>query len=98
MEFKKQQSETSYIIWVTVNLANGFDRLCKIKMIGEIRQNFTETSASVGLILATALIYRVVSYSSSKGIHHRKLSRDCSVIFSLCGAKSLVSFKRMLHR
>ena len=32
------------------------DRLCKIKMIGEIRQNFTEASASVGLILATALI------------------------------------------
>ena len=31
-------------------------------MIGEIRQNFTEASASVGLILATALItkgYRV---------------------------------------
>ena len=25
-------------------------------MIGEIRQNFTEVSASVGLILATALI------------------------------------------
>ena len=25
-------------------------------MIGEIRQNFTEASASVGLILATALI------------------------------------------
>ena len=33
------------------------DRLCKIKMIGEIRQNFTEASASVGLILATALKY-----------------------------------------
>ena len=27
----------------------------KKKMIGEIRQNFTEASASVGLILATAL-------------------------------------------
>ena len=27
----------------------------KKKMIGEIRQNFTEVSASVGLILATAL-------------------------------------------
>ena len=27
-------------------------------MIGEIRQNFTEASASVGLILATALISR----------------------------------------
>ena len=26
-------------------------------MIGEIRQNFTEASASVGLILATALHY-----------------------------------------
>ena len=26
-------------------------------MIGEIRQNFTEASASVGLILATALAY-----------------------------------------
>ena len=31
------------------------DRLCKIKMIGEIRQNFTVASASVGHILATAL-------------------------------------------
>ena len=28
-------------------------------MIGEIRQNFTEASASVGLILATALQARV---------------------------------------
>ena len=28
-------------------------------MIGEIRQNFTEASASVGLILATALLLRV---------------------------------------
>ena len=28
-------------------------------MIGEIRQNFTEASASVGLILATALILNV---------------------------------------
>ena len=27
-------------------------------MIGEIRQNFTEASASVGLILATALVTR----------------------------------------
>ena len=27
----------------------------KLKMIGEIRQNFTEASASVGLLLATAL-------------------------------------------
>ena len=27
-------------------------------MIGEIRQNFTEASASVGLILATALNFR----------------------------------------
>ena len=26
-------------------------------MIGEIRQNFTEASASVGLILATALLF-----------------------------------------
>ena len=40
-------------------IARGFvlrgsdDRLCKIKMIGELRQNFTEASASVGLILAT---------------------------------------------
>ena len=28
-------------------------------MIGEIRQNFTEASASVGLILATALVYLI---------------------------------------
>ena len=28
-------------------------------MIGEIRQNFTETSASVGLILATALSFNI---------------------------------------
>ena len=29
-------------------------------MIGEIRQNFTEASASVGLILATALAYMYI--------------------------------------
>ena len=28
-------------------------------MIGEIRQNFTEASASVGLILATALVVKI---------------------------------------
>ena len=39
------------------------DRLCKIKMIGEIRQNFTEASASVGLILATALIILILYVS-----------------------------------
>ena len=36
-------------------------------MIGEIRQNFTEASASVGLILATAL-----SYLNQK--HYQKVS------------------------
>ena len=39
------------------------DRLCKIKMIGEIRQDFTEASASVGLILATALIILILYVS-----------------------------------
>ena len=34
-------------------------------MIGEIRQNFTEASASVGLILATALHSENVSCESS---------------------------------
>ena len=32
-------------------------------MIGEIRQNFTEASASVGLILATALNYKLINWS-----------------------------------
>ena len=42
------------------------DRLCKIKMIGEIRQNFTEASASVGLILATALELSRVQVTEGK--------------------------------
>ena len=45
-----------YILATKSFLRGSDDRLCKIKMIGEIRQNFTEASASVGLILATALI------------------------------------------
>ena len=36
-------------------------------MIGEIRQNFTEASASVGLILATALISDDFSEGSGRG-------------------------------
>ena len=44
-----------YILATKSFLRGSDDRLCKIKMIGEIRQNFTEASASVGLILATAL-------------------------------------------
>ena len=37
-------------------------------MIGEIRQNFTEASASVGLILATALVraQRNINWSCSR--------------------------------
>ena len=35
-------------------------------MIGEIRQNLTEASASVGLILATALVLSEKAYSSMK--------------------------------
>lgn len=41
----------------------------KLKMIGEIRQNFTEASASVGLILATALVtcmYSAFVWTSTK--------------------------------
>ena len=34
-------------------------------MIGEIRQNFTEANASVGLILATALIGAYLAWSVS---------------------------------
>ena len=45
-----------YILATKSFLRGSDDRLCKIKMIGEIRQNFTKASASVGLILATALI------------------------------------------
>ena len=45
-----------YILATKSFLRGSDDRLCKIKMIGEIRQNFTEASASVGLILATALL------------------------------------------
>ena len=44
-----------YILATKSFLRGSDDRLCKIKMIGEIRQNFTVSSASVGLILATAL-------------------------------------------
>ena len=44
-----------YILATKSFLRGSDDRLCKIKMIGEIHQNFTEASASVGLILATAL-------------------------------------------
>ena len=42
-------------------------------------------------------VYGVVFYSTSKGIHHRKLRWDYCVggIFGLCDA---VSFYRMLHR
>ena len=42
-------------------------------MIGEIRQNFTEASASVGLILATALTryYEKSSWWSKRGIKPR---------------------------
>ena len=44
-----------YILATKSFLRGSDDRVCEIKMIGEIRQNFTEASASVGLILATAL-------------------------------------------
>ena len=44
-----------YILATKSFLRGSDDRLCKIKMMGEIRQNFTEASASVGLILTTAL-------------------------------------------
>ena len=38
-------------------------------MIGEIRQNFTEASASVGLILATALeLFVIQTYQELRGI------------------------------
>ena len=41
-------------------------------MIGEIRQNFTEASASVGLILATALkALQNISLSSSFGFENK---------------------------
>ena len=50
-----------YILATKSFLRGSDDRLCKIKMIGEIRQNFTEASASVGLILATALNYSVLN-------------------------------------
>ena len=43
-------------------------------MIGEIRQNFTEASASVGLILATALYYK--QYGSLKTLNLRIVFRD----------------------
>ena len=48
------------------------DRLCKIKMIGEIRQNFTEASASVGLILATALVFHFYAHLSELNFGARK--------------------------
>ena len=60
-------------------------------MIGEIRQNFTEASASVGLILATALIVifdrflpikdkndqrETIAFMRSKFQHYRLLLSD----------------------
>ena len=51
-------------------------------MIGEIRQNFTEASASVGLILATALLlitcfrhYDILDKTSSRMITAIAFSR-----------------------
>ena len=49
-------------------------------MIGEIRQNFTEASASVGLILATALggqIYEYVIKRVVVGLIPLKLHPKC---------------------
>ena len=50
------QHETDSVSELTLLLLFWVSCLCKIKMIGKLRQNFTEASASVGLILATALI------------------------------------------
>ena len=54
-----------YILATKSFLRGSDDRLCKIKMIGEIRQNFTEASASVGLILATALYFMPIAFPPS---------------------------------
>ena len=58
-------------------------RLCKIKMIGKIRQNFTEASASVGLILATALstghipqVKSTIHFSINKLLNHKYSPRS----------------------
>ena len=56
-----------YILATKSFLRGSDDRLCQIKMIGEIRQNFTKASASVGLILATAL-----SITSTNGSYEEK--------------------------
>ena len=55
-----------YILATKSFLRGSDDRLCKLKMIGEIRQNFTEASASVGLILATALIVILIGNTCTK--------------------------------
>ena len=62
--FKDYRRFRSLMNFIAVNYSHTFKRqcrnnrwlICKIKMIGEIRQNFTEAGASVGLILATALL------------------------------------------
>ena len=62
------------------------DRLCKIKMIGEIRQNFTEASASVGLILATAQLRLIKTNLVNSIIRHRMwLYHTPKIIFFLQG-------------
>ena len=47
-----------------------------LKMIGEIRQNFSEASASVGLILATAL---------------KRYADDGIILFSIRDSASILS-------
>ena len=57
-------------------------------MIGEIRQNFTEASASVGLILATALnkkLSSVVFNLCSYGINGLVLLINKTIIFLMYG-------------
>ena len=56
-------------------------------MIGEIRQNFTEASASVGLILATALTLLDSFCTSMKTILDRALFTHKNCDFGMISAR-----------
>ena len=71
--------------------------LCKIKMIGEIRQNFTEASVSVGLILATALQI-TASNTRHWGVGHSPISPKRPCTTEQGRVLWLLSLKRGMHR
>ena len=58
-------------------------RLIKMFVIKSLEKSCRDSLLQYGEEWGIFALYRVVFYSSSKGIHHRKLRRDCCVwIFS----------------